>query len=118
MSLKQILIIDDQADFHFLLRQIFSRYLPSYSVLFFESGNRLLDCLSSRQANPGLILLDRHMPGLDGYQTLLWLKQHPDLKKIPVVMLSAAASAEEINDCYDAGANSFMIKDVDFYALK
>lgn len=117
-SKKLIWVVDDQADFRFLLQQIFTRYAPAYPVRFFDSGQTLLREMVELGQKPSLILLDRHMPGVDGYQTLLALKSQPAYKLIPVVMMSAEASTTEINACYEAGVNSFLLKRLDFYALK
>ncbi len=111
-------IVDDAADYRFLLQQVFSRFLPAYPVHFFASGQALLDELPHMAKKPDLILLDRHMPNMDGHQVLVYLKQHPDYQKIPVVMMSADASYVEIDDCYKAGANSFLLKTIDFNLLK
>lgn len=91
-------------DYRFLLQAIFSRFFAAYPVRFFASGRAFLQ--------------DRHMPDLDGHQTLVELKQNPDYKRIPVVMLSGAALAAEIDNCYEAGANSFLLKTTTFESLK
>ncbi|GAB3047262.1 response regulator [Spirosoma pulveris] len=117
-SIPLVCVVDDQADFRFLLQQIFQRYCPAYPVRFFDSGYALLDELPQLSPKPSLILLDRHMPVLDGHQTLLALKGHSAHKKIPVIMMSAEASAFEINDCYEAGVNSFLMKKLDLHAMK
>lgn len=117
-STHLICVVDDQADFRFLLQQIFYNYLPAYPVYFFDSGYALLDELVDLNAKPSLILLDRHMPHLDGHQTLLRLKGNPIYKKIPVVMMSGDASAIEINGCYEAGVNSFLLKKMNFPLMK
>ena len=113
-----ICVIDDAADYRFLLQQVFKRYFPAYQVQFFAGGHALLEKLPGMDRYPSLILLDRHMPDLDGHQTLLRLKQHTAYKKIPVVMMSADASAYEINGCYEAYANSFLVKRMDLVSLK
>lgn len=113
-----ICVVDDQADFRFLLQQIFYSYLPTYPVYFFDSGYALLDELLDLSPKPSLILLDRHMPNLDGHQTLLSLKGNSLYKRIPVVMMSADAADWEINGCYEAGVNSFLEKKMDFQELK
>ena len=119
MATSQVIcIVDDAADFRFLLQQIFNRYFSTYTVCFFVSGRALLDELPKMSQKPSLILLDRHMPDLDGQQTLLVLKRHESYKKIPVVVMSAEASAFEINGCYEAYANSFLVKQIDFKSLK
>lgn len=113
-----ICIVDDAADYRLILKQLFSRYFPAYSVSFFPDGSDFLDRLAQLDPLPSLILLDRHMPILDGHQTLLRLKRHPIYKKIPVVMMSADASIDEINDCYEACANSILRKSIDFDSMK
>lgn len=117
-STPQICVIDDAADYRFVLQQVFSRFLPTYSVALYADGNRFLDALSELSQLPNLILLDRHMPGLDGHQLLLHLKRHPLYKRIPVVMMSGDASGLEVNDCYEACANSFLHKAVGFDSLR
>lgn len=113
----QVCIIDDGADYRFLLQEVFKRLLPTYSVSFFSAGQAFLDQLPQLSPLPSLIVLDRHMPGLDGHQTLTWLKNHSVYKKIPVVMMSADARVEEINGCYEAGVNSFLRKSIDFDSM-
>jgi len=113
-----IYIADDQADYRFVLQQLFTQYLPTYSVRFFEGGQALLDGLAESHNKPGLILLDRHMPRVDGQQTLRALKENPAYQLIPVVIMSSEASAAEINRGYQAGLNSFLKKGLDFQAMK
>jgi CheY-like chemotaxis protein len=103
-------LVDDSADYRALLQFYFNRHFPQYSFRVFPGGQSLLDALPQMDTLPNLILLDRHMPGLDGHQTLTILKQHPTYKRIPVVMMSAEASETEINGCYESGANSFLKK--------
>jgi CheY-like chemotaxis protein len=62
---------------------------------------------------PGLILLDLNMPKMDGRKGLLYLKSDPDLKWIPVLVLSTSIAPEDVVRCYNLGANSFIRKPVD-----
>lgn len=117
-SRKIIYIVDDQDDYRFLLKQLFSQLFPAYLVCFFNSGQALLKQLPDLPANPDLILLDCHMPDFDGNQTLRSLKGHPAYRTIPVVMMSAAASAAEIKVCYENGTNSFVMKEMNYADLK
>ncbi|GAB2555087.1 response regulator [Spirosoma aerophilum] len=117
-STPLIFVVDDQADYRFILQQLFGQHCPTAPVRFFAGGWALLAALARGQTKPGLILLDRHMPDLDGYQTLLALKSQPAYTKIPVVMISSEASAFEINECYEAGAHSFLTKPLDLPATK
>ncbi|GAB4000865.1 response regulator [Spirosoma daeguense] len=115
---SQICIVDDSADFRSLLEHLFSQYFSAYSVCFFADGDELLAALPHLSHIPRLILLDRHMPHVDGHQILLRLKEDPIYSKIPVVMMSSAASDKEVNGCYEAGASSFLLKPLDIASLK
>jgi two-component system response regulator len=57
------------------------------------------------------------MPRMDGRKALLFLKSDPELKKIPVVVLSTSRAEEDILRSYNLGANSFLVKPADFLGL-
>jgi len=61
-----------------------------------------------------LILLDIHLPKVDGLEVLETLKKDPDLKSIPIIMLTTSSRDEEIVKSYAGGANSYVTKPVDF----
>lgn len=105
-----VYIVDDGADYRFLVQQVFTRFLPKYTIGLFSGGDALLDHLETSSARPALILLDLHMPGMSGQQTLTRLKQDPHWKSIPVVIVTSSSSAQDIQACYDAGANSCLVK--------
>lgn len=63
---------------------------------------------------PQLILLDINMPRVDGFEVLTRIKNDPDLKAIPVVMLSTSARDEEIARGYELGANAYLTKPISF----
>ena len=67
-----------------------------------------------RYPRPGLILLDIRLPKVDGLDVLKQLKADPQLKSIPVIMLTTSDRDEEIAESYGAGANSYVVKPVDF----
>lgn len=88
-------------------------------------GQELLDYLHrcgrfadpATSPRPGLILLDLNMPGKDGRSALRDIKADPDLKRIPVVILTTSKADEDIARSYDLGANSFVSKPVTFDGL-
>lgn len=102
--------VDDQADNRFLLYHIVKAHLPRYTLCLFNGGKELFEHLTATKERPGLILLDLHMPELDGLQTLTLLKKHPEWKIIPVVMWTNSEDIDHINQCYQAGADSYMVK--------
>ena len=66
----------------------------------------------SQTLPPGLILLDLHLPGTDGYEVLAQIKQDADLCTIPVVVLTTSCAGRDIEACYAVGANSYITKPV------
>lgn len=84
------------------------------------TGDNALDYLqqvgpykTSRPARPGLILLDLNLPGTDGRSVLAEIKSDPSIRLIPVVVMTSSRDARDIEACYRAGANSYVVKPVD-----
>jgi CheY-like chemotaxis protein len=66
------------------------------------------------EPRPVVILLDVNMPKVSGLEVLQQLKSHPDLRAIPVVMLTTSSVSEDVKKAYEYGANSYIVKPVDF----
>ncbi len=77
--------------------------------------DRHVDRADPRQ--PGIILLDLNMPGIDGRETLRTIRADPALRRIPVVILTTSSAQEDIAASYDAGANSYIVKPSAFSSL-
>ena len=92
---------------------------------FVENGEELMDYLLTRgnfappasAPRPGLILLDLNMPRKDGRTVLKEIKTDPDLRQIPVVVLTTSKADEDIYKSYDLGVNSYIVKPVTFEAI-
>jgi len=119
-----IIMADDDADDRMLARDAMkeSRLLNPFFVV--EDGQELMDFLkrSGRYAKqdlprPGLILLDLNMPRMDGRQALQLIKRDPELRSIPVVVLTTSKTEEDMLRSYDLGANTFITKPVTFDRL-
>ncbi len=81
-----------------------------FNVLVAEDGYRALDM--ARSEKPGLILMDIHMPGIDGLEATRRLKADPDTKGIPIIALTAMAMKEDEESCLKAGADGYLSKPV------
>lgn len=66
---------------------------------------------------PILILLDLKLPRKSGFEVLTWLREQPNLKRLPVVILTSSNQTIDINLAYDLGVNSYLVKPVAFDAL-
>ncbi len=91
-------------------------------VMIVEDGAKALDYLFSRGAykdkinrpKPKLILLDIKLPKVGGIEALKQLKSNPETKHIPVVVLTSSKEENDIARAYELGANSFIVKPVDY----
>ncbi|MCH8055844.1 MAG: response regulator [Deltaproteobacteria bacterium] len=94
-------------------------------LYFVEDGEELMDYLrhQGKYTNladspcPGVILLDLNMPKKDGREALKEIKADPDLRRLPVVVLTTSRSEEDIYRTYDLGASSYITKPVTFEGL-
>ncbi len=66
---------------------------------------------------PSLILLDLKIPRKSGLEVLCWIRHHPNLKRLPVTVLTSSKHDRDINLAYEGGANSYLVKPVGFDAL-
>ena len=120
-----ILMADDDSDDRMLVKDAFDESRLNNDLHFVEDGEQLIDYLYRRgnfahlkgQPYPGLILLDLNMPKKDGREALAEIKNDPDLRRIPIVILTTSRAEEDILRTYDLGANSFITKPVTFESL-
>ncbi|MBC8139342.1 MAG: response regulator [Fibrella sp.] len=120
-----ILMADDDPDDQMLAGEALAECRLVNTIRFVGDGEELMDYLK-RQGDysvpaaaprPGLILLDLNMPRKNGREALQEIKADPDLRSIPVVILTTSSSEEDIAQAYDAGANSYIAKPVTFEGL-
>jgi CheY-like chemotaxis protein len=120
-----ILMADDDADDRLLAKDALAECKMQGEFRYVEDGEELLNYLHHRgkysgEANaptPNLILLDLNMPKKDGREALREIKSTPELRKIPVVVLTTSTAHTDIAKAYDLGANSFISKPVAFDSL-
>jgi CheY-like chemotaxis protein len=116
---------DDDADDRLLAKDALAECKLPNDLHFVENGEELLDFLHRQgkfntQVNaprPGLILLDLNMPRKDGREALREIKSDPELRRIPVVVLTTSRADTDINRIYELGANSFIAKPTSFDEL-
>ena len=120
-----ILMADDDADDRRLTKDALEESRLANDLRFVENGEELLAYLrhEGKWANPedaprpGLILLDLNMPRMDGRTALKEIKEDPELRQIPITVLTTSKADEDIFRSYDLGVNSYIVKPVTFEAL-
>ena len=71
----------------------------------------------SRTPFPNIILSDLKMPGMDGYDLLDWLKNHPTCAVIPTIIFTSSSLESDVRKAYELGANAYMVKPSDLAQL-
>jgi CheY-like chemotaxis protein len=117
-----ILLVEDNPDHAEFALKALDKGQVLTEVFWVKDGQEALDFLESRRESadamaprrPVLILLDIHLPKVNGHEVLCRIKSDPVLRMIPVVMLSTSEQAADIAASYRAGANSYVTKPVAF----
>jgi CheY-like chemotaxis protein len=120
-----ILMADDDEDDRMLTAEALEESRLSNQIHFVENGEEALDYLYRRgqyadpklSPRPGLILLDLNMPKKDGRETLREIKADPNLRRIPVVVLTTSKAECDVYRSYDLGANTYIAKPVTFDSM-
>ena len=114
---RPILLVEDNPMDVDLTRRAFIRRKVNHPIEVARDGEEVLTFISGWGAQrpiPILILLDLKLPKVDGLEVLHYLKMHPRFQVIPVVVLSTSTEDRDIQVAYREGANSFIVKPVDF----
>ncbi len=119
-----VLLADDEEDDRFLTREAFTQHFPASQVSFVDDGEDLINYLTyagryvgAEHTLPELILLDLNMPRKDGRTALREIKESDTLRHIPTIILSTSDAAEDVEQSYFNGANSFITKPPTFQQL-
>jgi CheY-like chemotaxis protein len=116
-----ILIAEDDDGHARLIEKNLSRAGLHNRIERFDNGQAVLDFLFRRGRGawraldtPYLLLLDIRMPQVDGVEVLRQVKQDPQLRKVPVIMLTTTDDPREVERCHAIGCASYMVKPVDY----
>ncbi|HEY9828133.1 MAG TPA: response regulator [Stenomitos sp.] len=116
-----VLVIEDSDEDYEALERFFRKEATQIRLMRQPTGNSALiylqECLQtedrSRVSLPSLILLDLNLPGIDGRAVLRSIKQNPQLVQIPIVVLTTSNNPRDVLECYQLGANSYLVKELD-----
>lgn len=109
----KILLVDDNRPDVRLFQESFRALRIPHELEVAYSGEEALQTLSSSEhiaRLPDLILLDINMPKIDGFEVLTAIRQNPNLRTIPVIILSSSCEERDVHRAYDLGANCYLCK--------
>lgn len=120
-----LLMADDDPDDRMLTKEAMQEALVINDLRFVEDGEELMDYLHRQgqyadpdsSPRPGLILLDLNMPKKDGREALKEIKADPELRRIPIVVLTTSKAEEDVWRTYEMGVSSYITKPVTFEGL-
>ena len=115
-----IMLVEDDDGHRLLIRENLRAGGVVNTLVEMSDGQQAIDYLTRRGQyhdrtkfpKPGLILLDIKMPKADGFAVLEKIKADPELRLIPVLMLTSTDDQLEVNRCYTLGANSYVVKPI------
>src|SRR5215472_2599040 len=125
MDHQNILLAEDDANDVLLIQRAFRKAGLAYNLVVVNDGQQAIDYLSGQGDYgqrehfpfPFLVLLDLKMPGVNGFEVLRWVRSEAKLKRLLVVVLTSSSSQADVDRAYELGANSYMVKPVQFEEL-
>ena len=123
-NMADVVLVDDNTNDAELALRVVRKAQPSASTVLLEDGERALDYFTQLASGaqgqeesstlPKLVLLDLKLPKLDGLEVLQALRAQPLFQSMPVVVLSSSRELSDVRRSYELGANSFVVKPVQF----
>lgn len=126
MTLKttavSILMAEDDIEDQMLIREALEASDINYKLNVVNDGEELVDYLNQRGDYtevmlPSIVLLDLNMPRKNGHEALAEIKSNPNLRQIPIIVLTTSDSEDDIKSSYDLGVSSYICKPVTFAKL-
>jgi CheY-like chemotaxis protein len=120
-----VLLVEDLHADVLLIRRAFTKSGTNVHLRVVGDGETAIDYLAGRAVHadrdqhplPELVLLDLKLPGRSGFEVLQWLRGQPGLRRLPVAVLTSSAQAADVDRAYELGANSYLVKPVEFERL-
>ena len=118
MSTPLILLVEDNAGDVRLTREALREGDIDIELTAVPDGEQALAYLRREGGHadaprPDLVLLDLNLPKKNGLEVLEEIREDPDLRRLPVLMLTTSASARDVAACYDRGVNCYVVKPLD-----
>jgi CheY-like chemotaxis protein len=125
-DLETILLVEDNEDDALLVQRAFRKIGSAHPIRVLSHGEAAVDYLAGQGAYadrashplPALMLLDLKLPRRSGFEVLEWLRGQPGLRRLPVVVLTSSRESEDVGRAADLGANSYLVKPVEFDDLQ
>ncbi|HVE43167.1 MAG TPA: response regulator [Planctomycetota bacterium] len=126
MQTYTVLHVEDEPADRMIVSAAFKKAAPNVLLKAAIDGEQAIAYLSgqgvfaNRELHPMplLVLLDIKLPRKSGLEVLEWIRKHPTLKSMPVLMLTSSSESNDLDRAYALGANSYLVKTVDLPAMR
>lgn len=117
--LQPLAVVEDSDEDYEALSRVLRETTSREGVKRYASGeDALAGLLEGGDARPALIILDLNLPGIRGLEVLSALKGDARVRSVPVIVLSGSSREEDVDAAYQAGANAYLSKPLDFAELR
>lgn len=115
---RLVLVVEDNADDVLLLQRAFQKAELVNPIQVLTDGQQAVEYLTGEGKYsdrdlyplPAVILVDLKLPKLSGFELLARLREYPDLRRIPTVVLTSSREHRDVREAYELGANSYIVK--------
>jgi CheY-like chemotaxis protein len=123
---NNLLVVEDSDEDFEAFRRIVRKFSFNSPIYRCVDGEDALNYLlqageyanNTSASRPAMILLDLNLPGMDGRDVLMQIKQNATLKMIPVIVFTTSSNPKDIDVCYEHGVNGYIVKPIDLSKLK
>jgi CheY-like chemotaxis protein len=118
-TLQPLAVVEDSDEDFEALSRVLRETTAREGVKRYVSGEEALaGLLEGQDARPALIILDLNLPGIRGMEVLAALKRDGRVRSVPVIVLSGSSREEDVDAAYQAGANAYVSKPLDYAELR
>jgi CheY-like chemotaxis protein len=118
ISMKTVLVVEDSEDDLFMMKMACKRTGIPHELRYVSDGEAAINYLAGRNGFedrnlyplPSLIFLDLKLPKVGGHEVLAWIRSQPELKSLPVVVLTSSAQSSDVLRAYELGVTSYLRK--------
>jgi CheY-like chemotaxis protein len=122
---SNILLVEDDLNDVILTRRAFQKTVAGLPIFVVPNGLEAVRYLKGegnyadrlQYPLPDLVLMDLKMPVMNGFDAMKWIRRQPNFRRLPVIILTSSFLESDAAQAYESGANSFIIKPVDFNQL-
>lgn len=123
---QPLLVVEDSNEDFKMLQRLMKKMAVQNPIYRCTDGDEVFDFLqhkgnyqdSQPLSRPSAILLDLNLPGIDGRDVLARVKQDANLKEIPVIVFTTSSNPQDVELCYQKGANGYLVKPMDAQELR